>query len=288
MEGLDRAIPILMYHHVNRYSDDPLTVSVERFDRQMAHLSSRYFSLFFDEIETRLRRGGRRAEPETGIDRRGFNPLPPIAVTFDDGYADAWVYAFPILKKYQVKATIFVNTAHVSPGQSCRPVVEEGPSSIRRRREIERDPQPTDFLSWPEMREMEKSGLVRIESHSHHHLRCDASLPLEKLTDELSFSKREIERHLEKECRYLAWPFGAYDARATAAAQSCGYRAVVTTLKGSNLPGDDPMQLRRITARNRSMAWFRLVLSLFASPFLSEAYLRIKKERRPLDKISAK
>lgn len=274
-----------MYHHVNEYPDDPLTVSVERFDQQIAWLAGRYRSLFLDEVEAHL--CGRDGEPMPKLSTLGRPSalLPPVAVTFDDGYADGWVYAFPVLKKYRVKATIFVNTARVSPDLSCRPL-DGGCAAIRRRREIERDPQPADFLSWPEMREMEQSGLVRIESHTHHHFRCDAALSWETLTDELRRSRAEIERHLGKECRYLAWPFGAYDARATDAALLCGYRGAVTTLKGTNLPGSDLMQLRRITARNRSMAWFRLVLSLFSSPFLSEAYLTLKKERRPLSRVS--
>lgn len=274
MERPRRAVPILMYHHVNGYFDDPLTVSVDRFERQMAYLSGRYRPLFLDEVEASLEGCGREAPGGEAV------ALPPLALTFDDGYADAWLCAFPLLKKYQVKATIFVNTARVFPGSSSRPADEA--RAIRRRGEIERDPQPADFLSWPEMKAMEGSGLVRIESHTHRHVRCDASLPAETLAEELRISKAEIESRLRKECRYLAWPFGAYDARATNAAVACGYRAAVTTLKGTNSPGCDLMQLRRVTAKNRSMAWFRLVLSLFSHPLLSEAYLTLKKERRPL------
>lgn len=265
-----------MYHHVNRYRDDALNVSVERFEQQIAHLSGHYSSLFLDDVEGYF--GGR------GTGETRPSSLPPVAVTFDDGYADAWFYAYPILKKHRVKATIFVNTARVFPGQSCRPY--DRVIAVRRHKEIEDEPQLSDFLSWPEMREMEQSGLIRVESHTHHHLRCDASLSSERLIDGLRRSKAEIERQLGRECRYLAWPFGAYDMRATAAAQACGYRAAVTTFKGTNLPGSDLMQLRRITARDRSMAWFRLVLSLFSSPFLSEAYLTLKKEPRPLSSVS--
>lgn len=260
-----------MYHHVNNYPNDFITITVENFDRQMGYICKRFHSLFLDEVESHFSTG---ASPGRAL----------VAVTFDDGYADIWLYAFPVLKKHGVKATVFVNTGRIFPGHSPRQMGGKF-ATPRRYEEVERYPQPSDFLSWAEMKEMEQSGLVRIESHTHNHIRCDASISQELLVQELSLSKAEIEKHLQKECRYLAWPYGVYNSRAQAAAVSCGYRAAVTTFKGTNLPGDDLMQLRRITGRNRSMAWFRFVLWLFSSPRLSEAYLSLKEEPRPRQRI---
>ncbi len=89
-------------------------------------------------------------------------PQNGICLTFDDGYVDNWVYLFPLLKKYNIKATIFVNPEFVDP------------RSIQRKQysaelSIDEQDKALGFLSWNEMIEMEKSGLVDIQSHSMSH-----------------------------------------------------------------------------------------------------------------------
>ena len=66
-----------------------------------------------------------------------------ILVTFDDGYKNNYTKAFPILKKYNIKATIFLNTVY-----------------------IEND---RDYLDWNEIREMYESGLIDFQLHTHSH-----------------------------------------------------------------------------------------------------------------------
>lgn len=92
-------------------------------------------------------------------------PCNSILLTFDDGYLDNWVYVFPILKKYGLKSTIFVSPDFVDPSLELRPNLEDvrsgncSPDSL----------QEAGFLNWAEMREMEKSGLVDIQSHAMSH-----------------------------------------------------------------------------------------------------------------------
>ncbi len=89
-----------------------------------------------------------------------------ICLTFDDGYLDNWVHVFPILKKYQMRATIFVTPEFVDPRNVIRPL-----SNPDRFSEKEHRPEQccAGFLSWCEMREMEKSGLIDIQSHGLTH-----------------------------------------------------------------------------------------------------------------------
>jgi peptidoglycan/xylan/chitin deacetylase (PgdA/CDA1 family) len=88
-----------------------------------------------------------------------------IVITFDDGYLDNWVYVFPILKKYNIKITIFVNPEFVDPRDEIRPTLEDAWSDLL----SESDLQPIGFLNWKEMNIMEDSGLVDIQSHSMTH-----------------------------------------------------------------------------------------------------------------------
>ena len=86
-----------------------------------------------------------------------------VCLTFDDGYLDNWVHVFPVLRKYGMKATVFVSPDFVDPRKVVRPRDETGSGSAH-----EHDPGLccAGFLSWPEMRRMEQSGVVEIQSHA--------------------------------------------------------------------------------------------------------------------------
>lgn len=88
-----------------------------------------------------------------------------VLLTFDDGYLDNWAYLFPLLERYGVKATVFVNPEFVDPGDSLRPNLKDcWQGRIRRDELLDRG-----YLNWPEIRAMQASGLVDIQSHSMSH-----------------------------------------------------------------------------------------------------------------------
>jgi peptidoglycan/xylan/chitin deacetylase (PgdA/CDA1 family) len=86
-----------------------------------------------------------------------------VHLCFDDGYLDNWVHIFPILKELGQKATIFMTTEFVDPRDVVR----------KRKNLTERSHDPAGccagFLSFREMKEMEASGLVEIQSHALTH-----------------------------------------------------------------------------------------------------------------------
>lgn len=87
---------ILLYHRVNPAEDRLFSAtSVRVFDAQMRHLAANFRVLPLVEIVQRIQQG------------KALEPLT-IAITFDDGYQDNYVYAHPVLKKYQLPATVFV------------------------------------------------------------------------------------------------------------------------------------------------------------------------------------
>ncbi len=98
------------------------------------------------------------AAENSGHERDGL-----IHLTFDDGYLDNWVHVFPMLREFGLKATIFVTADFVD----CAEVVREQKEIFERKH----DPSGccAGFLSFSEMRKMEESGLVEIQSHSLTH-----------------------------------------------------------------------------------------------------------------------
>lgn len=114
-------------------------------------------------------------------------PSKPILITFDDGYYSNYEYIYPILKKYNVKASIFIVTDKVG-------------------KEID----GIKYLGWNECLEMQESGLVEIFSHSKRHLFYD-KLPVRQIRDDVTQSYKIIEEKLgEKALKAFAYPYGAY------------------------------------------------------------------------------
>ena len=95
---------ILLYHRVNQ-DNDPLfpAVSVEAFDAQMKYLASNFRVRSLTEILGDIKRG---VELEEGT----------LAITFDDGYRDNYLFAHPVLTKHNLPATLFVAAGFIGTG----------------------------------------------------------------------------------------------------------------------------------------------------------------------------
>lgn len=150
-------IPVIMYHSVG--VPDPswhwhfLTVPWRVFESHISFLKSKgYVSLTIKEYYDHLIAG---------------EPLPERSVlfTFDDGYLDNWVYVFPILKKYGMRGTIFVNPEFVDPSIICRPNLDD----YKLGKITEPELPGMGFLSWTEMRAMESAKVMDIQSHGMTH-----------------------------------------------------------------------------------------------------------------------
>ncbi|MFW5891219.1 MAG: polysaccharide deacetylase family protein [bacterium] len=84
-----------------------------------------------------------------------------IILTFDDGYVDNWIFAYPLLKKYNMTATIFVNPEFVDP----RKIKRKRYDQCKNVNELE----TLGFLSWDEMIEMESTNVIDIQNHALTH-----------------------------------------------------------------------------------------------------------------------
>jgi peptidoglycan/xylan/chitin deacetylase (PgdA/CDA1 family) len=206
-------VPILMYHRINVVTAGTpaisrrLTVSPAVFARQLAWLGHHGYHTITQ----------RQLLEALGC--RGTLPPRPVMLTFDDGYADVFFRASTVIARLGMHATAYVITGRISAG----------------------DP---SFLRWSLLKALEQRG-IEIGSHSVSH-RDLTTLSDRDLRAELLASRRVLERRLGHPVPWLAYPFGAYDARVVAFAREAGYRIAVTTEPGVAQSGEHPLELPRL------------------------------------------
>ena len=158
-------VPVFMYHGVTDYTwgSAELFVSPSVLEEQLRYLvENGYDPIWFEDL--------REVEK---YDK-------PVILTFDDGYRDNYTDLFPLLQKYNVKATIFVITGWLG-GEK--------------------------YLTPEQVTEMSQSGLVSIQSHTWSHKDMD-TLPAEAQREQMSQSKLDILRLTGKEPAVLCYPRG--------------------------------------------------------------------------------
>ena len=180
-------VPILSYYRVNDIDHNETTLSVEQFGAQMKYLSDEGYTVITPTELLDAWQG------KAGL------PAKPIVLTFDDGHVDIYKNIFPILQKYNFKATFFIVTDYVN----LYP----------------------DYLTWQQAREMQESGLVDIESNTLSQKDLTKVLDHDKLWDQIYGSKQAIEWYLKKSADFIAYPFSVYDLDTEDMSKQVGYRA---------------------------------------------------------------
>ncbi|HXH08792.1 MAG TPA: polysaccharide deacetylase family protein [Alphaproteobacteria bacterium] len=193
-------------------------------------------------------------------------PPKPIILTFDDGFMSIYRYAFPVLKQYGMKATVFATPDPASENFTKQAGVDAP-------------------LTPEQMREMSDYGIA-IESHGMTH-RYLTEMPPELARWELEESKKVLERIVGKPVQFLCIPSGAYNRTVRRLAKEAGYKAVFGMMKGSNHARSDRYALRRmVIARDFTLADFHAVLHPAATcylrliSFLQQALLSLLGPRR--------
>lgn len=239
------SVPVLMYHHV-RPQGGMIACTPENFESQLQWLQKKgYRSLSLDEFAQHL---------------AGKNMGKAVLITFDDGYLNNWVYAFPLLKKYGFKATIFLVTSWLNHGE-VRPNADsslslpDSPEHAQCEQLIEQGRSDDVILRWAEVQAMKESGLIEFHSHTHTHTRWDKMIPEqknEKIKWELEQSQKVLNKELGQKSPHLCWPQGYYDQDYIAIAQELGFRYLYTTdAFGRNTSATLPTQIHRFAVRNR-------------------------------------
>jgi len=151
------AVPVIMFHSVGVSETDwcynHLSETVELFEKKINYLLRKGYHFIFHKDLYQYMRGAASGRTKS------------IMLTFDDGFLDNWVIVYPILKKKGIRFTIYVSREFVDPGDTCRPTLD----NVRAGKAKTSDLQLLGHLAWPEMREMQNSGLVDIQSHTATH-----------------------------------------------------------------------------------------------------------------------
>jgi len=192
---LAKQIPVLVYHNIG-YMNGSFNVTPDVFDQQMREL---------------LKQGCYFADPEEiSLFHKNLLDLPEktVLITFDDGYKGMLYYALPILKKYHIKATMFVVTSFIDN---------------------------KSMLTWDQLDEIMASKLVSLGSHTHDlhfyqkippfQINYPAMLRLkiigepfdrykERISKDLHLSRKILEDKYKKKIISFAYPFGSWNNEA--------------------------------------------------------------------------
>lgn len=213
-------IPTLMYHKIkdqveNTEEDQSMSVSTANFEAQLkALLEAGYTPINFKQLKDYL-------EGTSGLPKR------PILITADDGYLCNYTKAYPILKKYNAQATFFVTSLYVG-------VTNEH-----------------EHFTWEQAKEMEASGLIDIQSHTHGHTLMN-ELDKTDVSYEIQKSFGDIEKYLGKrDVKVLAYPQFLHTSKVKEWASECGVDLQVTNLVSKYRPvATQKLDIKRIHVSN--------------------------------------
>lgn len=130
-----------------------------------------------------------------------------LCLTFDDGYESIFNYAFPILKKYSIPATVFINPVYV--GQLNTWDINLGWLRF-------------NHLYWDQIKKLSNFGW-EIGSHGLTHTDL-TRLDKGDLQEELVYSKKLIEKKIHHHVRSISYPFGNVNVDVCAESINCGYQ----------------------------------------------------------------
>ncbi len=185
-------VMVLNYHKIDDM-DISLSVLPKDFDDQMRYLKeNNYHTITPEELYESL--SGNYQLPEN-----------PVLITFDDGYLDNYENAYPILRKYGFKATIFVISSFVGKMEH--------------------------YFTWEQAREMAEHG-ISIQSHTVDH-KSMTDLSDEQLRAELVESRRKIQEEMGSSVDFIAYPTGTYNLHIAQMVKDAGYKAAFTIKYGN-------------------------------------------------------
>lgn len=236
----------LCYHHVSPWRR-LYSVTPEVFDQHLELLRSHGWEILgFDEFTEHSRRASRA---RTAL------------VTFDDGNADVWLHAAPVLAARGLAATMFVISSDVTDGPARQHGDEEpGPGGS--------EDEPVR-VRWAELSDWMASGGLSVQTHTHQHSdwRREPGAAIDRsarLQADLDESCALIEARLGQRPRALAWPWGRSDPALRAVAARSGMNWQFSVIPGVDLvPAGRTTLWHRVPADGLGPSAFRAMLARY-------------------------
>lgn len=206
-------LPAIMYHGLLKDSkyQGKYVISPDELEQDMQYLQKNgYTPVHMEEVFD-------------WQDGKGDLPEKPILLTFDDGYYNNYVYAWPLAKKYNMKIII-------SPIGSCTDKFTGAND----------DHANYSHVTWPQIEEMMDSGLVEFQNHSYNLHGTQGRLGAKKLRSESMEEYRalltedigKLQERFQTETGYtprmFTFPFGAISDGAEEILWDMGFRGAFT------------------------------------------------------------
>jgi len=212
-------VPVLTYHRIQPWKEAVQkgqtagTVDNQIFDQQMSYLAQKgYHTITAEELVNAL------------INKSSL-PEKSIVITLDDGYENAYTYAFPVAQRYQIIINLMIPTGLV--GNS-------------------------EFLSWDQIKEMQNSGRVYFTAHSWSHFPLNQG-QISKIQFEVKTSKEQLEQHTGQSISIFTYPYGSFNDQVINVLKENSFLAGFSTLPGKLQCRSYLMTLRRIGVGNTSL-----------------------------------
>jgi len=203
--GRTPPVSVLVWHDIEREKAVWFDTTATEFSRQLDAIARGGFHVIdLATLRDHLVRG-------TPVARK------TLVLTFDDNGAGIYEIAYPLLRAHRFHATLFVHTNYVGRTTSKR------------------------HNTWDQLREMERSGLVDVQSLTANHPPDLTVLSDANIVHEFELSRYSLERRLGRPVYAVAYPYDVYNARVERLAAAHGYTLGFTEDHG--LAGDSPALL---------------------------------------------
>ncbi len=194
-------IPILDYHNFTTEESSSYKINIIEFEKQMGYLAAHNYSVIS------------LSELLAGL-RAGQLPPKPIVITIDDGYKSTYTLAYPVLRKFNFPATLFIYTNFIEKNNGS--------------------------LTWEEIREM-TSHNIEIGSHTLSHCNLlkykkneNYETYLARIRREVFLSKEILESKIGSKVKFFAYPYGVYSPIIKNLVIQAGYEGILNANSMNN------------------------------------------------------
>lgn len=225
-------VPIIMYHGLAKgYVNSEFFIKVKTFENDLKYLKENNYTpvLMKDLIDY--------------VDKGTPLPEKPIVLTFDDGYYNNYLYAYPLLREYNMKAVISILG-----------------KTTDKFSKLHEDHEIYSYLTWNQLNEMLSSGLVEVQNHTYdmHNNGGKRQGSLKAYSEsqedyeiamqnDVGMLQRKVKRMTGQTPNTFVYPFGLVnDNSKKFLLEDMKFRATLTCYEGVNYVTRDPKSLYRM------------------------------------------